>query len=753
LERNIQVDILALLPQSEQNESLKQTQNFIEKSQLTERLIILLGHKDPEKAHDSLQNLRLYINEQKLPIQEQNSKQFQIQYHNFFKRLYPYRTGLLDDKNRMLLLKGHGATLAKKAFLQSTLPFSTLGTANLKEDPFFLFPQYVQSLIPLSNLLQDKNQDTYLIQDGVTWYLFHAQLRDSAFSISLQEKISLTLVPYLNSLKKNDEIRVLKAGAVFYAIEGFKQAKSEISNTGTISSLAIIALVIFFFRSLNPLFLAITVIIAGTSSGIFACLSIFGSIHLIALLFGCSLIGITIDYVVHYFCVIYKTKGQISITDNRLAILEQLIPAILLGVLSSALGYAILCFIPFPGVQQLAVIGSAGILSAFVSLALWGPYLAKLTAHTPINLFYRINQLLTLITCKGQSKVIRLAISILCLSIFAIGAFSLTFDDDIRSFQTLNKVLKQEEDTIKVLTSFNQPSQFAVIKAHSVEELLQKEELIIDFLLKAQENIPSLKFKALSQLVPSQKRQNENKELIERNLYATHWKPYAQAFNINPSEPLDNFGLVNPPLALNSEWIKALPEGWKELIDYKSSRDCIGLVSIINSTDLDLNTFNHPLINPVSEYEKLFRFYRHIASALGIMVLTSIIVILSLIKGFIPTIRIITPVILSILATIGCIGLLHIPFTLFHTVGTLLVLCIGIDYALFLYWRKAEDNSAKELDWVILGNMVCAITTILSFGCLAFTQTKATHDFGLYVSIGIALCFLNSTLFLGKKMH
>jgi predicted exporter len=128
------------------------------------------------------------------------------------------------------------------------------------------------------------------------------------------------------------------------------------------------------------------------------------------------------------------------------------------------------------------------------------------------------------------------------------------------------------------------------------------------------------------------------------------------------------------------------------------------------------------------------------------VVLGGIFILLGLKTGFKPATHVVTPVILSLMGTVGLLGL-FMPFNLFHVMGLLLVLCIGIDYALFLFWRK--PGSTKEL--LLLGNGLAAVTTILSFGLLAFSQTKAVYSFGLSVFLGILLCFIVTTLFLGAR--
>jgi predicted exporter len=117
--------------------------------------------------------------------------------------------------------------------------------------------------------------------------------------------------------------------------------------------------------------------------------------------------------------------------------------------------------------------------------------------------------------------------------------------------------------------------------------------------------------------------------------------------------------------------------------------------------------------------------------------------VISIRQGLRAAMVISTPVLLSILITVGLLGIFGIGFSMFHAMGLILVLCIGIDYALFLYWRKKEE---KEL--LLLGNAMAAVTTILSFGVLTLSTTTAVHSFGLTVLIGIILNFFITTLFM-----
>ena len=65
-----------------------------------------------------------------------------------------------------------------------------------------------------------------------------------------------------------------------------------------------------------------------------------------------------------------------------------------------------------------------------------------------------------------------------------------------------------------------------------------------------------------------------------------------------------------------------------------------------------------------------------------------------------------------------------------------LLTAIGADYAILM--RERIGGSATSL----LGTLLSALTTWLSFGLLAVSSTPAVSNFGLTISIGLAFSFL-----------
>jgi predicted exporter len=76
------------------------------------------------------------------------------------------------------------------------------------------------------------------------------------------------------------------------------------------------------------------------------------------------------------------------------------------------------------------------------------------------------------------------------------------------------------------------------------------------------------------------------------------------------------------------------------------------------------------------------------------------------------------------------------PLTLFSLFGLLLVTAISVDYAILM--REQVGGAAVSL----LGTLLAALTTWLSFGLLAVSNTPAISNFGLSVSLGLAFSFM-----------
>ncbi|WP_043341273.1 MMPL family transporter [Belnapia moabensis] len=98
------------------------------------------------------------------------------------------------------------------------------------------------------------------------------------------------------------------------------------------------------------------------------------------------------------------------------------------------------------------------------------------------------------------------------------------------------------------------------------------------------------------------------------------------------------------------------------------------------------------------------------------------------------TFRVAGPIGGALLVTLAALTALGEALTLFHLASLLLLAGLAIDYSLFLAGDATDDTMGAILN--------CAVSTLLTFGLLAFCGTPVLHGIGLTVSIGVASAFL-----------
>lgn len=727
----IQFDLLALLPEGK-TENMRLSNELMEDGNISGRLVIAFGHEKSEQAREALHQFREQLKTARLPILEHRIQQIETDYKALFSELYPYRAGLLSKEDRQLLLEGQDGILVKRALANIMSPISSFNASQLNSDPFGFYPRYVTSFLSDTSMETDGDGNMNINAEGKTWFLFQGEVTEKIFSLKLQEKISETLLPLLAKIEQDTGAEALRVGAAFYSSAGAQQAKSEISVIGLISTAGIILILLLVFRTPHPILFALAVILSGLIAGLAACIFFLGSMHILALVFGSSLVGVAVDYSLHYTCASFKSA-------HRFKVFSLLLPAMPLGVLTSAIGYGALTVAPFPGIQQMAGLACVGLLCTFISVAVWGPYFIKVR-KAPI-LAERIQAFIERFAKLGSIRHLRPLIAAGLFSLFCAGFILMSFDDDVRNFQAMNPQLKMQEEKIKSMLNFNHSTKFLAVPGTNLETILRTEEVITQKLEGS-----GINCRALSDLIPSQQRQQENSDL---KLYfcQNHFSKIAAALDADPTFRVLEGGFGGKAKSADAPFLINLPTGWKELVHIGDEGLITGRVMIHGKSDISTigNHQGATYVDPVQEYSSLFASYRRTMLWLVAGLFATFALIIGLYKGFWASLSVAAPVLLSLLTTVGLFGLLGIPFSMFHAMGLILVLCIGIDYALFLYWRVADE---KEL--LLLGNALAAITTILSFGLLILSATTAVYSFGLTVFIGITLNFFITTLLLGN---
>jgi predicted exporter len=733
---NFHTDLMALLPREDQNPSLQHTNDVVTRA-LSQRVVIMVGHKDKAAAYAAAKDITHRL---------VTSSLFDITTSGFDKdRLrqigtfyYPYRFGLLSDLDHDRLKTGQGQEIAVRALSQV---YGVVGLANgplLHGDPFLLMPSFLTSLpLPLSRLSLDDGMLS--VQDeGTTWVMIAGQIKGAPYALDVQKKVSDVFDHAVHSQRAiYPEIQVLHLGAVFFAKAGGEKAMGETSSIGIVSTIGTILLVLVMFRAIRPLVLSLLVIGVGILTALSVSLVIFGELHIGALLFGISLIGVCVDYSLQYCSEVFSPHT--STPQERLM---RVLGGITLGTATTVIGYLTLYLAPFPGLHQIALFSAAGLLAAWITVVLWLPLLdCKVITPRQQPMPALAKEFLIF---WETSKYHRLRSGLLGLLavLGLVGILRFHTDDDVRHMQSLSPDLVTEQESIQKLIGTSASNQFFVVQAPDNETALQNEEKLTERLrpLVAEGHLSG--FQSPSQYIPSAALQRENWLLQREHLY----KPLL-------AQQTMDLRLATTPAMPNEEG-KILT-----LAEADGSNKSLGFLStlLLDTSQgevthmVALDGVVHPeavaaaaegitgirLVDPAGDFSRLLGKYR--SRALTLLLLSALLMTPLLIwrYGLRKGLWIMVPPLLAVILTPPLRSVVGGAFTFFDAMGLVLVLAIGVDYAVF-----CAETSGERKPVTILAVTMAASTALLSFGLLALSQVMAVSNFGATMTIGILLSFL-----------
>lgn len=729
----LQSNILALLPPTGHDASAQEIQDRIANA-FSRRVALLVGHEDAAKARTAALELAAALEHSGL-ISAVTSKVDPDGMRRMAAAYYPYRMGLLSDSDRAHLLANDGKTLVSRVL---SMFYNPAGFANAKlvaHDPFLLLPAFFLAL-PIAQSRLTPDEGVLSVRDGTQSYvLVSANLAGDPYALRFQTQFNEFLTNTLDSIRERTPgLNVLRTGAVFYAREGANQAMNESSIIGSVSMIATLALILIVFRGLRPILLGFVAIGAGILCAFVGTLVIFGHIHTIALLFGASLIGISVDYSLQYFCEYFDPDAPDS--ESRL---QRVLPGIAIGLATTLIGYCSLLLAPFPGLRQVSVFSLIGLSASFLTVVLWYPVLDLRRSPSLGNRFVELAARHWTLWEAPSLRFVRLAVVVACVALGVAGAFRLRVDDDVRHLQSLSTDLKRQEADIRRLTGFSPGTQFLLVRGSSEQAILQVEERLTDSLDRARQSGILGDFTTVSQFVPSIARQTENRELVRSRLIIPHLASYAAQIgyqnNFDYSAPNRFVTPSDLPLVGPLSLLAILNVGGNE-----NRAHIVLLQSVTDSAAIERLTSDIPgvrLVSLADDWSRLFADYRRYA--IGLLALSAALMypMLTWRYGWQGGVRVMAPSMVAVVLAPPIAALAGVAFTFFNAMALVLVLSIGVDYSVF-----CRETSGKRKPVTMLAIALAALSTILSFGMLALSEVFAVHAFGMTMLIGITLAFL-----------
>lgn len=726
-------NILALLPTEQQNPLIETATDHMFNA-VTQQLAILIGARH---WNDAAKSADAYLNIIQTRPDLLTSQSIQATHFDLFQKS---RLGLLTHQQEAALQTETPSYWTNVALSSLYSPVSGFKIGTWQDDPFNLFSGWLQTRAQ-ETPVRPRDGKLFVAGDTHNYVVLLLQLTKPAFSMSTQKAVIPLLNQAADAAKKADaHINIISTGVVLHAAAASTQAHHEMSTIALGSIIGIIILMLLVFRSLKPLLLIGLSIAIGLLGAFSICELLLGQIHLLTLVFGASLLGIAQDYGIYYLCS-HSTKN--------------IWPGLVLTLTAALLGYAGLALTPFPGLQQMALFSGLGLLFAWLTVICWFPILIHSTTITITPLAKKFEATLYRWPRFAFNKK-SIFTACLLLVIIMAGLFKLTTSDDIRSLQNPSQTLIHDQLKLSRLLDVPSLMQFYVVRGQSEQAVLEHEEALK---LKLQPLITQHIISgvdAISNWVPSLKRQQDNQVLIKTNLLFKHgpldqvatkigenpqWSEQTKKHLLRATQVLTPEIFFNNPISQPWRylWLGKIEHQYVSIVTFRGLANYGDLPLLKNSAN---NLTGVQWVDKISAISSILGHYREYMGYVLFGAYAAIYGLLFCRYRFTAWRILISPALATFL-TLALFGIFGVPLELFHVLAFMLMLGLGVDYGIFL-----QEKSA----WLAVG--LSAVSALLSFGLLALSKTPPLHAFGLTMLIGMALVWLISPCFrISASLH
>ncbi|MBD3319828.1 MAG: hypothetical protein GF350_01900, partial [Chitinivibrionales bacterium] len=402
-----------------------------------------------------------------------------------------------------------------------TLSDQTTNARALAADPFNFKELLYRKFAALRFSQSMEIENGYITNSGRNRILLTANARDIEY-IQKNSNAFITAIKRIKELARRNNCSFTWMSAARAALDNERTIRRDINCTAPIVALFIILLCALIYKRKHYGLL----VFLPTALGIvytLALLSLFGELSIIMLGFGAALTGITIDYAVHYFYHIDTMPGDPSPAKT-------LLRPISASALTTSSAFGALIIAGIPGLTQLALVTSTGILIvALLALSilplLFAPSQQTKTKIPAIPLAEKLGRFYE----SGATNTLRIPIIAVACILWPF-TLNLHFDGDPGKLNGMSADTKNAEKLLNTHWGNIQESMFLVVSDSTPDLALLKAEKILDPLLNILEQKHLIEpASAITELVPPSLTQFENR----RRWYAV-WDSAAivRAFNV-----------------------------------------------------------------------------------------------------------------------------------------------------------------------------------------------------------------------------
>ena len=596
----------------------------------------------------------------------------------------------------------------------------------IARDPFLVTLDIVDRLAPV-----DMSGEVWIAENGSA--VLMAATRAPGTDLRAQTAAVGAVRAAFASLSGTEGMELEITGVGAFGVELKDTIRSEAQKLSILATAALCLVLLLVYRKPRVLLLATMPIGMGFLMGLAVASLAFDSVHGITLAFGFTLMGIAVDYPLHLFSHA-RLGGPAAISG--------IWSTMRLGAISTCLAYVALAMSGSEGLAQLGVFTTVGVGTAALVTRYWLPVLlpAEGTQTAAVSALHK-----PYLNYSPAAAIL----------LFALVALQVTersglWDDRLSSLSPVPESRLLADMALRSAAGTPDMRYQLVTHDTSLESLLVAGEAAERRLQDAADDGLLRGWRSVSQLLPSHELQRRRQaaipdgptlrsrlgEAVSRTPFrADAFAPFldaaAAARKLPPLDATDLQGTLLQPW-LDSHFLE-LRGRW------------VALTSVIGPSPEALSKrvqswgTNAELVDLRQSSVELMQRYRTGAiTTVSLAALAIVILIWFQRRGPGQIVWIVLTVTASLAATVAIVSAFHHQLTVIHLVALLLVLGLGLDYALFL--SRTESGAARGCTNQAV--LACAMSTTVAFGILAASSIPVLKFIGLTVATGSACSYV-----------
>lgn len=637
----------------------------------------------------------------------------------------------------------------QRALEELASPLGSMLAARIAADPTGEARRYLESL-PAAG--PDTREGVWFSPGGKRALLL-AETRAAASDLDAQARAVKEVRSAFAAAAGARDASLTLSGPGVFAVESRELIRADASSLSLIAGAAVLALLLFVYRSAALTLACFVPIASGILAGIALVSLAFGSIHGISLGFAAILFGEAVDYPSYLF--IHNQPG-----DSLRATLARVWPTLRLAVLTTVLGGLSMLLSSFAGLAQLGLL----LMTAILAAGLVTRYvLPEIAPAKPVALA-RLEPLLAWSALARRRRTVRAA-ALLALALAAAAAAlrpGPMWNDDLGKLNPIPDAERRADERLRAELKAPDVGAVIVVRAPGREQALERSEALEPSLRGLVRDGLIAGFETASEVLPSEALQRKRRAALPDKKALQHaleeaerglpfrpglFEPFVRDVERARSGPLlqpaDLRG-TGLGVKLNSLLFPLRGE-WIALIPLRGAADPAALAAKFDALDAP----GARLLDLRRETSRMIGRYRGQTLELTALGVAAMLVLLAWgLKSAGEAARVLLPVLLAAALEAAVLPLLGAPLSLFHLVALLFVVGTGLNYSLFFNRAPRDPDERRR---TLLSLTVCALAVLCSAAALSLSATPVLRAIGVTVLLGTPLALIFSAAFGREK--